>query len=84
MNETPKLNKIKSPKKKREIGVNHKLDIISKNITGASKNINNPDQFYMDFFNDIIKKKPYKINKNDKLNNKDINEQEKPKNKNKF
>jgi hypothetical protein len=38
----------------------------------------------MDFFNDIIKKKPYKINKNDKLNNKDINEQEKPKNKNKF
>ena len=83
MNESPNLNKIKSPKKRREIGVNHQLDIISKNITGASKNINNPEQFYMDFFNDLINKKACLINKTDKLNNKDINEQEKHKNKKK-
>jgi DNA polymerase II small subunit/DNA polymerase delta subunit B len=83
MNESPKLNKIKSPKKRREIGVNHKLDIISKNITGASKNINNPEQFYMDFFNDLINKKACLINKSEQLNNKDINEQEKHKNKKK-
>ena len=49
--------KLKSPKRKKviEFGVNKKLDIISKNIKGANKNINNPDEFYMDFFNNIIK-----------------------------
>mgnify|MGYP002624066407 CR=1 FL=1 len=80
INNIPPLNKIKSHKKRREIGVNLKLDIISKNITGASKNINNPEQFYMDFFNDLISKKTCIINKSDKLNNKAINEIDKPKN----
>ena len=37
------------------VKVNEKLDMISKNIKGANKNINNPDEFYMDFFNNIIK-----------------------------
>ena len=80
INDTPNLGKIKSPKKRREIGVNLKLDIISKNITGASKNINNPEQFYMDFFNDLINKKTNLI-KSNKVNNNVLNEHDnKPKN----
>jgi len=80
INDTPNLNKIKSPKKRREIGVNLKLDIISKNINGASQNINNPEQFYMDFFNDLMKKKTFVVNKSNKVNNKSLNENEKIKN----
>ena len=80
INESPKLNKIKSPKKRKEMGVNLKLDIITKNITGASKNINNPEQFYMDFFNDIINKKECILNNSNQSNNKAINEHKKTKN----
>ena len=49
----------KSNKKRRKSEhskVNRKLNMISKNIEGANKNINNPDQFYMDLFNNIINK----------------------------
>ena len=83
-NETPKLTKCKSPKKKKNnaIGVNHKLDLITKNIKGANKNINNPEEFYMDFFNNIIKQETKVIlNKDDKkINNIIDNIQEKNKN----
>lgn len=50
--------KWKSSKKKKysKLVVNKKLNIISKNIKVANKNINNPNEFYMDFFNNIIKK----------------------------
>ena len=55
--------KCKSPsprrKKNAEVGVNKKLNIISQNIKGANKNINNPNEFYMDFFNNIIKQKTF-------------------------
>ena len=60
INDSPSSKfKCKSPKKKKniELGVNKKLNIISQNIRGASKNINNPDEFYMDFFNNIIKQR---------------------------
>ena len=43
-------------RRKTEIfAVNKKLNMITKNIKGANKNINNPEEFYMDFFNNIIK-----------------------------
>jgi hypothetical protein len=48
----------KSPRKKgvENFGMSKKLNIINQNIQGASKNINNPEEFYVNFFNDIIKK----------------------------
>ena len=67
--------KSKSPKmrKNSDIGVNKKLDIISKNIKGASRNINNPEEFYMDLFNNIILNKKDNNNKLNKYNSKFIN-----------
>ena len=66
-----KKTKSKSPKKKKvgEIFVNKKLDLINENIKGANKNINNPEEFYMDFFNDIIRNKTIKT-KGEKVINK--------------
>ena len=69
--EYPSKYKCKSPKKKRdqEIFVNKKLDLINQNMQGANKNINNPEEFYMDFFNNIIKKEThYDAKANDKNN----------------
>ena len=58
-------------RRKSEFGnVNKKLDMITKNIKGANKNINNPDEFYIDFFNNIIKKETGVLDKSiDKDNN---------------
>ena len=47
------------------VKVNEKLNMISKNIKGANKNINNPDEFYMDFFNNIIKQETGTLVKNE-------------------
>ena len=52
-------NKPKANRKRRKseyLNVNKKLDLITKNIKGANKNINNPEEFYIDFFNHLIKK----------------------------
>ena len=52
-------NSSKSSNKRRKtelFSVNRKLNMISKNMEGANKNINNPEEFYMDFFNNIISK----------------------------
>ena len=66
--------KCKSPKKKKNdgFGVYKQLNIISKNIKGANKNINNPNEFYMDFFNSIIKKEIFDEFKLDPKNNNTI------------
>ena len=45
--------------KKKLIQVYKKLDTISKNIENANNAINNPNEFYMNFFNNIIKNKKY-------------------------
>ena len=50
--------KSKASKKRRKSDcykVNEKLHMITRNIKGANRNINNPNEFYMDFFNNIIK-----------------------------
>jgi hypothetical protein len=52
-------NKTKGNRKRRKseyLNVNKKLDLITKNIKGANKNINNPEEFYIDFFNHLIKR----------------------------
>lgn len=38
-------------------------------MKGANRNINNPDEFYMDFFNKIIKRETPDIDKGSKKNN---------------
>lgn len=58
------LRKIKSPilenrklkKKKKPEKINKQLNIISKNIKSTSNNINNPQEFYFNLFNNIIAK----------------------------
>ena len=40
--------------KKKLVKVNRKLNTISKNIENANNAINNPNEFYMNFFNNII------------------------------
>ena len=62
-------NTNKKKKRKSDINVNKKLNLISKNIQGANKNINNPEEFYMDFFNNIIKKKTNGVEKIENKNN---------------
>ena len=42
--------------KKKLIKVNKKLNTITKNIENTNNAINNPNEFYMNFFNNIIKK----------------------------
>ena len=56
----PLFKNAKANRKRRKseyLKVNKKLDLITKNIKGANKNINNPEEFYIDFFNHLIKKK---------------------------
>ena len=61
---------IRKRRKPEFVNVNKKLDMITKNIKGANKNINNPDEFYIDFFNNIIKKETGVLDKSiDKDNN---------------
>ena len=61
-----KVRRKLTKKKVNEFGMNKKLDIINQNIQGANKNINNPEEFYMDFFNDIIKKETVDFKKEEK------------------
>ena len=67
------IRKIKSPiieprkskkklSKKKPVKINQQLNIISKNIETTSKNINNPGEFYIDFFKNIIAKESRSIN----------------------
>ena len=63
----------KNTKKKPE-KINKQLNIISKNIESSSKNINNPEEFYMNFFTNIIAKESRRFNEdeNSDSNNKRI------------
>ena len=59
------------PKKKRKaekvkrysIGLNRKLNLITQNIQKTSKIINNPEEFYIDMFNNIIQREQSNIKK---------------------
>ena len=46
----------KFKKKKKPEKINKQLNIISKNIKNTSNNINNPQEFYFNLFNNIIAK----------------------------
>ena len=70
VNRTPNLDSRKlkrSPKKKS--GINKQLNIISKNIKNTSRNINNPEEFYKNLFNNIIQRESRSFN-GDKEENK--------------
>ena len=76
MSMSPRKNKnIKSPRKRsiEHLAMNKKLNIINQNIQGANKNINNPEEFYMNFFNDILKKSTQDIKKEKIINKSDTN-----------
>ena len=70
---SPIRGKKKQLNKKSLIGI--KLNVISKNIQNANEAINNPNEFYINFFNNIIQKESSvninedneKIKKNTKL-----------------
>ena len=62
-------SKRKTSKKKPE-KIDKQLNIISKNIESSSKNINHPEEFYMNFFTNIIAKESRSINGDE--NNKNI------------
>jgi hypothetical protein len=61
--DSPNKSKRKISKKKL-VKVKKKLSVISKNIENTNNAINNPNEFYMNFFNDIIRKETFVI-KND-------------------
>ena len=68
--------KMKHNKSLRKKGVEHfcmskKLNIINQNIQNTNKNINNPEEFYMDLFNDILKKNTADIKKEKVINKSD-------------
>ena len=65
-----KMRYNKSPRKKgiEHFGMSKKLNIINQNIKNTNKNINNPEEFYMDFFNDILKKNTAEIKKEKVIN----------------
>ena len=54
INDTPKSKKRSSKKKNQNM--NMKLKAISQNIKIANESINNPYEFYMNFFNNIIQR----------------------------
>jgi len=66
-------NKVKRKiSKSKLVKVKKKLSVITRNIQNTNKAINNPKEFYMNFFNDIIQKKTFGItNEIDKEKNKD-------------
>ena len=68
-----KMRNIKSPRKRNieQLAMNKKLNIINQNIQNTNKNINNPEEFYMDFFNDILKKSTADIKKEKVINKSD-------------
>ena len=67
------IKKAKSPiiesRKIKKKGINKKLNKISKNIQITSKNINNPEEFYMNLFNNIIAKETRSFNGDDNERN---------------
>jgi hypothetical protein len=64
---SPIRNKIKIVNKKAFIG--KRLNTISKNIQNANEVINNPNEFYMNFFNNIIQKQTFSNNKGNNKEN---------------
>ena len=68
----------KKRRKSEYLNVNKKLNLITKNIKGANKNINNPEEFYMDFFNNIISKNTGVLEeKKDEKKNSNVNSPQK-------
>ena len=57
---------------KKPIKISKQLNIISKNIQNTSKNIKNPDEFYMNLFNNIIAKESKGFNGEDEDYNNSI------------
>ena len=55
--DSPCKIKRKIPKKNQNL--NKKLNVISKNIQNTNEAINNPNEFYVNFFNDIIRRSGY-------------------------
>ena len=47
--------------KKKLVKVKQKLKSISKNIQSTNNAINNPNEFYMNFFNKIMNKKSFGV-----------------------
>ena len=67
-------NKIKRKlTKKKLLKVNKKLVTIRQNIQNTNNAINNPMEFYMNFFNDIIKKESPDIINNEEVEQKEFN-----------
>ena len=67
-------NKIKRKlTKKKLLKVNKKLVTIRQNIQSTNYAINNPMEFYMNFFNDIIKKESPDIINNEEVGQKEYN-----------
>ena len=63
---TPLLDSRKPIKKRKKTEkINKQLNIISKNIETTSKNINNPGEFYMNLFNNIIAQENKSVNGED-------------------
>ena len=73
VNRTPNLDsrKLKKSSKKKP-GINKQLNKISKIIKNTSNNINNPEEFYKNLFNNIIQKESRSFNE-DKEENKTLN-----------
>ena len=53
---TPKKKRKAEKVKRNYIVLNKKLDLITQNIQKTSKIINNPEEFYIDMFNNIIER----------------------------
>ena len=68
-------NKIKRKiSKKQLVKVKKKLSVITQNIQNTNKAINNPNEFYMNFFNNIIQKETFDVaNDDDKDEKKEEN-----------
>lgn len=57
--------------RKKSLNLNKKLNTISKNIKNMSNSINNPNEFYIKFFNNILQKENrsvYEEEKEQKIN----------------
>ena len=65
----PIMEKRQIKKKKKPETINKQLNIISENIKNTSNNINNPQEFYLNLFNDIIAKESKSSNDEENKNN---------------